>query len=142
VRRLLALVLALSGVASCGTTVGTIPFPATGRASTVVTLDAGRDVRFWTDFAARFSGSVHVEYEIELVQDGVPVASTSCTPLEYSSKVCIIRIETGYRHYARCRMNCVVRVPKSGPTEVRAALYLDGQREGVEFDRGDLIIKQ
>jgi hypothetical protein len=125
-------------VASCGTTLGVIPFSAGGRAETSVVLDAGTDVRFWTDLRAERPKALSVEYDIELVQDGVTVAGARCDPHVLGpSRLCWVRTD----QRINCRMQCSARVSKTGPTLVRATLYVGGRPAG-NLGRADLIVKQ
>ena len=142
-RRLLAVVLGLCGLASCGTTVGVIPFSAPGRRTISVMLDAGSDVRFWTEFDATYGGAMAIEYDVELEQDGSTVAGTVCRARDLGmNKVCTIRIEAGDTHEIHCRMGCLAHVPKTGPTLVQATLYLGGRPVALHLERANLIVKQ
>jgi hypothetical protein len=137
------LALAALGLGSCGTTLGAVPLTKPGRASAVVTLDAGRDVRFWSDIDATYDGRLGARYDVELAQDGVPVASAVCDAFYLGAKrMCTVNILVGSTRRTSCWMHCWARVPKSGPTEVRAALTFYGSGGGVQLNRASLIIKQ
>jgi hypothetical protein len=132
------LLLALAG---CGTTVGVIPFSGTGRGETVVNLDAGAKVRFWTDFEAQYAGPVLASYDVQLLQGGVPVATATCDPIDFGAgRVCVNSVNVGGRHSYRCRMSCQARVPRSAPTQVRATFSIAGGP--VRLVRADLDIRQ
>lgn len=137
------LALVLLGASSCGTIVGRIPFQAPGEGRTVVTLDAGRDVRFWSDVDLKRSIPVRAELEIELFQGGARVAATTCNPLVGGwSRFCTTRFVHESEYDANCRMACSARVPKSGPTEVRARLYVGGWNELRKIVRADVVVRQ
>jgi hypothetical protein len=137
------LALALFGSSSCGTTLGTIPLTTPGPASTVVVLDASRDVRFWSDIDATYGGSLVARYDVELLQDGAQVARAACDPFFFGpERLCTHTLQFGEIHRVHCRMDCVARVPRSGPTEVRASLAFAGWPVGFALNRASLIIKQ
>lgn len=114
-----------------------------GRGAAVVTLEAGRDVRFWSDIDARYDGRLEARYDIELAQGGVPVARAVCDPFHLgASRMCGVNILVGSTYRTSCWMHCWARVPKSGPTEVRSSLTFHGAGGGVQLNRASLIIKQ
>jgi hypothetical protein len=112
-----ALALALLGSSSCGTTLGTVPLTTASPASTVVVLEASRDVRFWSDIDATYTGQIAARYEIELLQDGARVGSAACDPFSMGAdRLCTDTIQFGEVHRVHCRMDCVARVPRSRVT--------------------------
>ncbi|HVU49141.1 MAG TPA: hypothetical protein VHL80_00550 [Polyangia bacterium] len=142
-RRLGALVLL--GLSSCGTIVGAVPFVGPGQERTVVSLEAGRDVRFWSDFSATYErwGEIDeddVAYEVELFQDGAIVANLRCAPRDYGLvRLCHERFHGIHSYAGNCRMACVARVPKSGPTEVRVTFSAP---PSMHIERAHLIVRQ
>ena len=136
-------VLLAVAVVSCGTTLGAVQLTKPGRAMTVVTLDADRDVRFWSDIDATYAGRLGARYDIELAQDGASVARAVCDAFHFGgSKMCTVNILVGSTRRTSCWMHCWARVPKSGPTEVRASLTFYGSDGGVQLNHASLIIKQ
>src|SRR6185295_1615507 len=89
----LTMLLLLAACASCGTVRGVIPLAGAGAGETTVALDAGAEVRFWTDFTAAYEGPATVSYDVRLFQDGRAVASATCEPLVLGpSRVCSTRV--------------------------------------------------
>jgi hypothetical protein len=131
--------LLVCGLGGCGTRLGVIPFSAAGRGQASMVLDARSDVRFWTDFRATHPRNLSVEYDVELIQDGVTVAGARCDPaVRGASRVCWVRTD----QRINCQMQCSVRISKTGPTLVRATLYIGGDPLAQQLERADLIVKQ
>jgi hypothetical protein len=119
-----------------------IPFSAPGTGQKMLVLEDGKDVIFWTDFKASFDeDKVGAKYHIELSQDGVFVGDVFCDP-NVMKGICSLNIIRMTYHHTRCRMHCSARVPKSGPTLVRATLLISGDTDSLLLDRADLSIEQ
>ena len=132
-------------VASCGTTLASLPLKDGQPRDALVTLEAGQDVRFWAEFDATYDGhEIDAWYVVQLLQGGAVVDATRCEPLRlgHASRVCTVHIEVGDTHTIHCRMPCTARVPVTGPTVVRARLFVHGRAARFRLDRADLIVKQ
>jgi hypothetical protein len=121
-----------------------IPFSAPGMEQKAVLLESGTDVMFWTDFKASFDGKIDAKYHIELLQDGDVVATATCDPIAATGngRFCGLLVEGITYHHIQCRMHCSARVPKSGPTLVRATLSIGREADGLRLERADLSIEQ
>lgn len=129
-------------VASCGSTIGHIPFVAEGEGRATIHVRAG-ELRFWTELDAYFNGDMHAQYDVELVQGGAVVGTATCHPLHLgTSKVCSKRILIGERHTVHCRMACNVMMMRSGPTVVRARFTIPLRPADLRLEQAALIIKQ
>src|SRR5262245_41450462 len=115
-RPLAVSLFALAALAGCGTEVGRIPFTAEGAGETQVTLKAENEVRFWTDIDIDYQGEPKLRYQIDLLQDGVAIASATCDPLGYID-VKVKWVETNlndsHSRSGSGRMECSAKVPKT-----------------------------
>jgi len=129
-------------VASCGSTIGQVPFSAEGQGQTVVNVRTG-ELRFWTELDAEYSGEMHAQYDVELVQDNAVVGTATCHPLDLgTSRVCGKRINWGNTHVAHCRMACNVVMTRPGPTLVRARFIIPVRPTDLRLTQANLILKQ
>jgi hypothetical protein len=135
------LALAAAAAVSCGTVIGQVLFMEEGVGETVINAQAGK-IRFWTDFSARYQIGMGARYDVELLQDGVVVATAVCDPLRRSPKVCHGSYNVGAEHHFNCLMNCSAVVPRSGPTTVRARFSIPYRPGDLRLVRADLIIRQ
>jgi hypothetical protein len=129
-------------LASCGSTIGQIPFSGEGEGQTVVQVRAG-ELRFWTELDAQFRGEMHAQYDVELTQDGAVVGTATCHPLQLGpSRVCSKRILVGETHVVHCRMACNVVMSRPGPTLVRARFSIASRPADLRLSRANLVVKQ
>ncbi len=131
----------LASVAACSgwTKVGIVSVKAPGAHEAVVTLDATREINFGADLAMTYSNDVDARYVVDLLQNGVVVAHAECDP--FAVHVCSTRIRWFGSYDIRCRMECPVRVPASGPTLVRA-WFVTSEGGGVAIDHANLVLEQ
>jgi hypothetical protein len=132
----------LAGVGSCGTTLSAIPLSRAGLAEKTVTLSARTAIQFETDIHPTQLGTVRAEYDIELLQGGHEVAEARCLQeLSEDSPSCAVRqVSYNEDRHLTCRMTCSARVPKSGPTVVRAKLVVLGHSMLVDADEPPYLI--
>lgn len=121
-----------------------IPFSAPGVQEKGVLLESDADVIFWTDFEASFAGTIDAKYHVELLQGGDVVATATCDPIAAAGngRFCGLLVEGITYHHIQCRMHCSARVPKSGPTLVRATLSIGREINGFRLERADLSVEQ
>jgi hypothetical protein len=132
----------LLGIGACGNTLSAIPLSSSGQAEKTVMLSAGTEVQFATDVHPMQTGAVRAEYDIELLQGGREVAEARCLQdLSEDSPTCAVR-QMSYNadRHITCRMTCSARVPKSGPTVVRAKLVVEGHPALVKADEPPYLI--
>jgi hypothetical protein len=144
-RPLVVALFALAVLAGCGTEVGRIPFTAEGAGETQVTLKAESEVRFWTDLEIEYQGKVAINYQIELLQDGAVVAAATCNPLgniDVKLKWVETNLNDSHSRSGSGRMQCSAKVPKTGPTTVKASLSFGSRPPGLILKRADLVLKQ
>lgn len=130
-------------VAGCAKEKGRVAFSADGTATTSVTLEAG-DVDFWTDIDAEWSGAGSMQYEVELEQSGVRIASTTCDPLAHLSvKMSWVETNLGDSHSrsGKGKMGCSVKVPTAGATTVKVTLTSAWPAKAT-LTKADLLVKQ
>lgn len=142
-RGILAAFLCLS-LCACGTEVGRVAFAGEGKGESAVTLQ-GTDVSFWTDIDIEYEGSAQLAYNVELLQGGAPVATTVCNPLgRIAVKTGWTETNLGSSHSRRGngKMDCVVNLPKAGPTTVRATLAFAQKPQSLVVKKADLVVKQ
>ncbi|HVZ88182.1 MAG TPA: hypothetical protein VHG72_14510 [Polyangia bacterium] len=132
----------LAGTGSCGSTLSAIPLSRSGQAERTLTLSAGTAVQFETDVHPTQVGAVRAEYDIELLQGGHAVAEARCLQeLSEDSPSCAVRqVSYNEDRHITCRMTCSARVPKSGPTVVRAKLVVEGHPTLVDADEPPYLI--
>jgi hypothetical protein len=136
-----AVVASAFAAVSCGAVIGQVPFDEEGTGETGIDARAGT-LRFWTVFSARFPGFMDARYDVDLVQDGVVVAATSCNALYNSPKVCYGTMKTSERLDLNCRMSCSAVVPRAGPTTVRARFSIQGRPSNLQLVRAILVVRQ
>ena len=153
----------------CGTELGRLNFADVGSAETELTLDAGKEVDFWTDLSLTLvedislAGSIMADsevslaYSIFLYQDGELVKRVSCDPFDVSSfdistkfksMRISIRATRSFRYLGK--MRCSATLPNSGPTMVEAVLATVDPADGSSVEMpdyfklaaADLVIKQ
>jgi hypothetical protein len=137
--------IALLAAASCSmTTVGVIPMRGPFAGETTVQLDADKDVRFWADFDGLYDTRDTARYDVQLIQEGKIVATAVCDPIvaHDNVRVCTTRGWFGGVNENHCRMRCRARVPKSGPTLVRASLTTCCAPKFTTVFAADLTIQQ
>jgi hypothetical protein len=125
------------------TTVGVIRLHGpTGE--TTVQLDANTDVRFWADFDGMYDWRDTAQYDVQLLQEGKIVATAVCDPIVIHDdvRVCTRLGWFGGVYKSHCRMRCRARVPKSGPTLVRARLSICCAPKFTRVYAADLTIQQ
>ncbi len=133
------------GLSACGGTLSPIPVAVPrGDGQTVVTLAAGSDVRFWIVVDPLDSGRVRADYEIDLLQSGREVTSTHCAQeISDAAAMCKLRqVSYGNHRHLTCPLPCSARVPRSGPTVVRATLKLVGYPVVARAEPAEIIVEQ
>jgi|HubBroStandDraft_1064217.scaffolds.fasta_scaffold01132_27 hypothetical protein len=88
---------------------------------------------------------MEAKYDVELLQGGELVAKSTCDPLHpmgRKGRLCAVRFELGDEHHINCRLQCSLRVPKSGPTTVRSTLSFAGAPVGLRLARAELSVEQ
>lgn len=139
----LAGVLLLTLVA-CGKEEARIPFAADGAGQTTADMKAG-DVAFWTDIDVSFEGDASLRYEIELLQGGKTVGSTTCNPLgQLPMKSTWVETNAGDKHSrsGNGKMACDLKLVTAGATTVKATLVWAKKPTTVAMKKADLVIKQ
>ena len=136
-----AVVASAFAAVSCGAVIGQVPFADEGTGEAVINAEAG-EVRFWTDFSARFPGFMEARYDVELLQDGTVVAVATCDPFHYVPKVCYATVKTFERRDLHCRMTCSAVVPRAGPITVRARFSIRGRPRNLQLARAHLVVRQ
>jgi hypothetical protein len=136
-------ILALPALlASCGTTLGTVPFKDEGKGEVKIDAKSG-ELRFWTEFDATYKGELASSYVIELVQEDAVVARATCDPLLLKMpRHCSEREQAGETRKLHCRMACYAHVPKPGPTVIRARYTINQRPENLRLVQANLIVKQ
>lgn len=136
--------LALALVAACGKEAGRVGYAAEGAHEATMTLKAG-DVDFWTDIDAEWEGDARLAYEVQLVQGGTTVATTTCNPLgPLKVKTSWVETNVGSSHTRRGngKMSCSVTLAKGGPTTVKSTLAFGQKPPKVTLRKADLVVKQ
>ena len=129
-------------LASCGTTLGTVPFKDEGAGQVKIDARSG-ELRFWTELDATYKGELVSSYSIELVQDDVVVGRATCDPLLLKMpRNCSEREQAGETRKLHCRMACYAHVPKPGPTVVRAKYTIRQRPENLRLTQANLVVKQ
>jgi hypothetical protein len=129
-------------VSSCGAVVGQIPFSQEGAGEATFQARAG-EVRFWTDFSARYHGEMVAYFAVQLVQSDQVVSYAVCDPVHLGpSRVCTTRYWGNEEHEQHCRMACSGNVPRSGPTVVRARLSIPGRPVDLRLTQANLVVRQ
>jgi len=137
----LTLLLALAAT-SCATRLAVIPTHPTGPHEQVVTVRAEDEIGFKTDVDLSYEDATPPSalYAVELLQDGVVVDRTICDAVHLGAvRACSVRVNVPGRYVARCSMSCTARVPKSGPTLVRATFSADND---VTIAHASLVVTQ
>jgi hypothetical protein len=140
-----SLVVALFVLVGCGTEVGRVPFTAEGAGEAQATLKAESEVRFWTDLDIEYQGDAALSYQIELLQDGAVVAAATCDPLgkiDVKVKWIETSLNDSHSRSGSGRMACSAKVPKTGPTTVKARLSFGSPPAKLSLRRADLVLKQ
>ncbi len=124
----------------CGKEIGRVPFTAEGTKETHVEA-AAKEVVFWSDVDLEWEGAGSAGYDVDLLQNGSKVASTTCDLLA-RPKVRMSWVETNigghHTRRGRGRMDCTVSLPSGGDTLVRAKLRVSN----VDVRSADLVVKQ
>ena len=129
-------------LASCGSTLGTVPFKDEGAGEVQIDAKSG-ELRFWTELDARYKGELGSQYAIEILQDGSVVGRATCDPLLLRvPRKCSEREESGETRKLHCRMACYGHVPKSGPTVIRARYRIHQRPEKFELMQANLVVRQ
>ncbi len=140
----LCFLAAVSFLAGCGKEVARVPFSSVGSSSAATTLAAG-EVAFWTDLDVAYDGTATLDYDIALVQGGLPVAKAACAALGPKSiSVGWFDFQRGSGHLQRGKgkMLCSATLPKAGPTTVEAALAFGTRPTRAAITRADLVLRQ
>lgn len=141
--RKVLVVLALFAT-GCGKETARVPFTSEGIQSTTANLSAG-EVAFWTDIDLEHKGEAALTYDVELVQNGKTVATTTCDPLARPS------VRTGWvethlddSHSRRGsgKMACEAKLPSGGPTKINVKLLFSRRPEEMTLRKADLVLKQ
>jgi hypothetical protein len=143
-RRGVTLGLLMLATSGCGKELGRVPFAAEGKGDTSAPLAAG-NVQFWADLDIEYKGNAVLAYQIELLQNGAVVGTTTCNPLgPMTVKVSWVETNLGGSHSRRGsgKMGCSSSVPKGGPTTVRATLAFAQKPATLTFKKADLVVKQ
>jgi hypothetical protein len=129
-------------IASCGTTLGTVPFKDEGAGEVKIDAKSG-ELRFWTELDAAYKGELVSSYTIELLQEGEVVGRATCDPLLLKMpRNCSERDQVGETRTLHCRMACYAHVPKPGPTVVRAKYAIKQRPENLRLVQANLVVKQ
>ena len=132
--------IALAG--SCGAVVGQIPFSQEGAGEATFQAQIGA-VHFWTDFSAQYHGDMVAYFAVQLVQGDQVVSYAVCDPVHLGpSRVCTTRYWGIEQHEQHCRMACNGNVPRSGPTVVRARLWIPGRPVDLRLAQANLVVRQ
>jgi hypothetical protein len=137
--------LAASALFGCAmTTIGVVQFGNGRESSSTMQLQAGADVRFWADFDGMYDWRDSAQYDVQLIQDGQVVATTTCDPIVIhdSTRVCTRLGWFGGVYKSHCRMRCRARVPRTGLTVVRARLSTCCAPKFTRVYAADLTIQQ
>lgn len=132
------------GALGCGKEVGRIPLTSETTAQAPMTLAAG-EVAFWTDLDIEYEGSAALTYTVELVQDGVTVATAACDPLGHLPvKLGWLQTSIGGEQTRRGngKMSCNTTLAKGGATTVKATLAFSRKPARATLRRADLVVKQ
>jgi len=136
--------LVISTASCCGKEAGRVPFGAEGTADAPMTLQAG-EVWFWTDLDIEYKGNPVLEYEVQLLQGGTPVAKATCDPLgRMSVKAGWVETNIGDSHTRRGagKMDYTATIASGGATTVRATLAFSRKPIIVKLVKADLVVKQ
>jgi hypothetical protein len=128
----------------CAKEVGRVPFAGEGSSGTFATLNAGR-VAFWTDLNIEYDGSAKLDYRVALYQEGKPVATVVCNPLEdLGTKLFWFERDRASTHSrsGKAEMSCSTTLAKAGPTVVGATLAFATAPTRAVIAKADLIVKQ
>lgn len=128
----------------CGKEAGRVPFAAEGKADSTMTLSSG-DVSFWTDLDIDHQGDAGLHYNVELLQGGAVVATTTCNPLgSMSVKTSWVETNLGDHHTrsGNGKMACSVKLPAGGATVVRAQLAFSKKPPTLTLKKADLAVRQ
>jgi hypothetical protein len=127
---------------SCGAVVGQIPFSQEGAGEVTFQAQAG-EVHFWTDFSAQYHGDMVAYFAVQLVQNDQVVSYAVCDPVHLGpSRICTTRYWGVEEHEQHCRMACSGNVPRSGPTVVRARLWIPGRPVDLRLGQANLVVRQ
>lgn len=140
--RTVGVVAAAMFVTACGKEITRVPLAGAGTGESTATLKEG-DVDFWTDIDIEYEQRPTVEYQIELVQDGVGVARATCNPLgrittkgEWTEK----NLGGSHSRLGDGKMVCSTTLAKGGPTTVKVTLTVEHATPTLR--KADLIVKQ
>jgi hypothetical protein len=135
-----ALVLSILCLLGCGKEAGRVAFDGPGSKKSTVPL-AAKEVAFWTDIDAEWDGSASAQYEVEFLQNGETIGSTTCDPLARASvRLSWVETNIGDHHTRRgqAKLGCALTIPTAGDTTVRAKL----RASNLTVRKADLVLKQ
>jgi len=139
------LVIACALAACSGTEVGRVPLTGEGAGETIADLKAGQ-VDFWMDIHLEYDGDAALQYRVDLLQDGVAVATTTCNPLGaiHVKGDHWTATNVGDKHTRRGsgKMSCSLDLARGGRTTVKTALAFSKRPATLTFDKADLVVRQ
>jgi hypothetical protein len=135
---------ALLALPACSKEVGRVSFSSEDTKRVELPLRAG-EVAFWTDLDLKYEGPAELDYRVDFVQGGRPVASAVCDPLgPMSTQIGWFELDRGGQHArsGKGKMLCRVALAKGGATTVEASLAFRTKPSAFRFDKADLVLKQ
>jgi len=141
---LLLAACALCSLTACGKEVGRVSFSSEDTKRVEFALRAG-EVAFWTDLDLKYEGPAELDYRVDLVQSGRPVASAVCDPLgPKSTQIGWFELDRRGQHVrsGKGKMLCRASLAKGGPTTVEASLAFRTKPSAFRFGKADLVLKQ